>query len=145
MATLHQVPSGGDWSIHRGASVFVQDSARINITGCVWNQTGGNALLFSNNVTDSEVTHSEFVHIGDSAIASIGTTDRIFGTAATYPNRLLIANNHIREIGIYGKQTSCYFQALAANVTLRDNLCYNGPRAGCDTMSRSYLLCSLPF
>ena len=27
-------------------------------------------------------------------------------------------------------QTSCYFQAIAANVTLRDNLCYNGPRAG---------------
>ena len=126
----YEVPSGGDWSVHRGASVVVEDSTRVNITACVWNQTGGNALLFSNNVTDSEVTQSEFVHIGDSAILSIGTTDRIFGTAPTYPNRLLIAKNHIREIGVYGKQTSCYFQALAANVTLRDNICYNGPRAG---------------
>eukprot|EP01046_Picozoa_sp_COSAG06_P014836 COSAG06_NODE_931_length_11460_cov_4.121644_11_plen_129_part_00 len=51
-------------SIHRGASVFVQDSSGVNISGCVWNQTGGNGLLFSNNVTDSQVTHSEFVHIG---------------------------------------------------------------------------------
>jgi hypothetical protein len=31
---------------------------------------------------------------------------------------------------VYGKQTSCYFQALTANTTLKDNVCYNGPRAG---------------
>ena len=79
---------------------------------------------------------------------------RIFATKATFPNRILISNNHIREVGIYGdlsretlvaraaaltgstlvslcvlagKQTSCYFQALAANITVTDNLCYNGP------------------
>ena len=33
-------------------------------------------------------------------------------------------------IPVYGKQTSCYFQALGKNNTLKDNLCYNGPRAG---------------
>jgi hypothetical protein len=27
-------------------------------------------------------------------------------------------------VQLAGKQTSCYFQALAANITLRDNLCY---------------------
>ena len=117
-----QVPSGGDWSIHRGAAFFVQDAARVNVSGCVFNQTGGNALIFSNDVQDSAVSHSEFVHIGDSAIVSLGSTNTIFGTDATYPNRITIANNHIHEIGIFGKQTSCYFQALAANVTLRDNL-----------------------
>eukprot|EP00928_Gymnodinium_smaydae_P026730 TRINITY_DN20901_c0_g1_i1.p1 TRINITY_DN20901_c0_g1~~TRINITY_DN20901_c0_g1_i1.p1 ORF type:complete len:912 (+),score=66.56 TRINITY_DN20901_c0_g1_i1:74-2809(+) len=126
----YEVPSGGDWAIHRGAAFFVQDSSRIEIKDCVFNQTGGNAVMFSNNVVNSSVTSSEFVHIGDSAIVTIGSTDTIFGTGATFPNRILIANNHIREIGIFGKQTSCYFQALAANVTLRDNLCYNGPRAG---------------
>jgi hypothetical protein len=36
----------------------------------------------------------------------------------------------MHEIGIYGKQTSCYFQALGKANTLKDNLCYNGPRAG---------------
>jgi hypothetical protein len=28
----------------------------------------------------------------------------------TYPDRATISNNHMHEIGIYGKQTSCYFQ-----------------------------------
>ena len=38
--------------------------------------------MFSNNVVDSGVTHSEFVHIGDSAVATLGSTDRIFGHSA---------------------------------------------------------------
>eukprot|EP01048_Picozoa_sp_COSAG05_P010669 COSAG05_NODE_954_length_6442_cov_451.572915_7_plen_59_part_00 len=54
----------------------------------------------------------------------------MFGAAPTFPNRILIAHNHIHEIGIFGKQTSCYFSALSANITLKDNACYNGPRAG---------------
>ena len=28
------------------------------------------------------------------------------------------------------QQTSCFFQALSANSTLADSVCYNGPRAG---------------
>lgn len=73
--------------------------------------------MFSNNVVDSGVTHSEFVHIGDSAVATLGSTDRIFGTAPTFPNRILVANNHIREVGIYGKQVSP--QCLSASVPLQ--------------------------
>ena len=34
------------------------------------------------------------------------------------------------QVGVFGKQTSCYFQAVASNISLIDNLCYNGPRAG---------------
>ena len=52
------------------------------------------------------------------------------GTAPTFPKDNLIANNHMHEIGVYGKQTSCYFQALGQHNTVKDNLCYNGPRAG---------------
>jgi hypothetical protein len=86
-------------SIHRGAAFFVQDSSGINISHCVFNQTGGNAVLLSNAVTDTSITHSEFVMIGDSAIATVGSTNLIFGTAPTFPNRIQIKNNHIREIG----------------------------------------------
>merc|ERR1719337_839874 len=38
--------------------------------------------------------------------------------------------NWIEEIGIYMKQTSCLFKAIAGNNTVRGNVCYNGPRAG---------------
>ena len=34
----YEVPSGGDWSIHRGAAFFVEDSSAINISGCSFNR-----------------------------------------------------------------------------------------------------------
>ena len=46
------------------------------------------------------MTDNEFVHTGDSAIATLGSSDMIFGTEPTYPNRITIARNHIREVGI---------------------------------------------
>jgi len=57
-------------------------------------------------------------------------TLQINGTQKTQPVNNLISNNHMHEIGVYGKQTSCYFQSLAYRTTVKDNVCYNGPRAG---------------
>ena len=80
--------------------MFIEDSTDVTVQGCSFNQTGGNALMLSNNVQDSAVTDNEFVHTGDSAIATLGSSDMIFGTEPTYPNRITIARNHIREVGI---------------------------------------------
>ena len=93
-----EVPSGGDWSIHRGAAVFIEDSSNITVAACTFNQTGGNALMLSNDVTDSAILDNEFVYTGDSAIATLGSSDRIFATEPTYPNRVMIARNHIHEV-----------------------------------------------
>ena len=38
--------------------------------------------------------------------------------------------NLMHDIGVYGKETSCYMQAVTALATVRNNVCYNGPRAG---------------
>ena len=86
--------------------------------------------MFSNHVTESSVTDSEFKWPGDSAITFLGSTVSIDGSAPTYPNRNLVARNHMHEIGVYGKQTSCFAQQLSSNSTVVDNVCYNGPRAG---------------
>lgn len=126
----YEVPSGGDWALHRGATFEVVDSSNITVSGCVFDQIGGNGVLFSNDVSDSTVEGSEFVLVGDSAVVSVGRSNSIDGTAPTYPRRNRIFNNHMHEIGVYGKQTSCYFQALGQNNSFADNLCYNGPRAG---------------
>jgi hypothetical protein len=126
----YEVPSGGDWAVHRGAALEIVDSSDVTVTNCSFEQVGGNGLLLSNNVQRAQVTHNEFVKLGDSAVVSIGRSNGIDGTAETYPQDNVVANNHMHEIGIYGKQTSCYFQALGKNTTLKDNVCYNGPRAG---------------
>jgi len=126
----YEVSSGGDWSVHRGAAVEIVDSSHVDISNCTFDQVGGNGVLLSNNVDSSSVSNNEFVYCGDSGIVTVGSSNGIDGTAKTYPSNNVISTNHIHEIGIYGKQTSCYFQALAQNTTFEDNLCYNGPRAG---------------
>ena len=126
----YEVPIGGDWSVHRGATVEIVDSMNVEVSNCTFDQIGGNGVLLSNNVRAASIISNEFVNCGDSAIVSVGSSVGIIGTAPTYPRGNLIAKNHMHEIGIYGKQTSCYFQALGQNNTVVDNLCYNGPRAG---------------
>lgn len=126
----YEVPSGGDWSVARKGAVYVQNAENINIVNCTFNQTGGNGVIFSNHVQSSVIADSEFVYIGDSAIIFLGSTTGVDGTGPTYPNQNTIARNHIHEVGIYGKQTSCFGQQLSANTTMVDSICYNGPRAG---------------
>eukprot|EP00656_Telonema_subtile_P039161 TRINITY_DN4429_c0_g1_i1.p1 TRINITY_DN4429_c0_g1~~TRINITY_DN4429_c0_g1_i1.p1 ORF type:complete len:518 (+),score=96.96 TRINITY_DN4429_c0_g1_i1:1085-2638(+) len=126
----YEAPSGGDWSVHRGAALEIEDSAQISVSGCVFDQVGGNGILLSNDVRECVIEASEFVRTGDSCIVSVGSTDGINGTRRTYPDGNIIRSNHMHEIGIYGKQTSCYFQAIGANTVFENNLCYNGPRAG---------------
>ena len=129
----YEVPSGGDWSLHRGGAIEVTQARNVAIRGCSFNQVGGNGLLFTNAVLDSSVIGNEFAFTGDSAVVFVGSTVGIDGTVgggAKYPNRNNVTNNLMREFGIYGKQTSCFFQAVSANTTLNDNVCFNGPRAG---------------
>ena len=39
-----EVPSAGDWSVHRGAAVFIEAAHNITITHCLFNQTGGKMM-----------------------------------------------------------------------------------------------------
>jgi len=126
----YEVPSGGDWSIHRGGTFFIDTAYGITVTNCLFDQVGGNALFLSNYVENSMINGNEFVWSGDSAVAALGSTQTIDGTQRTQPINNIITNNHMHEIGIFGKQTSCYFQSLASRTTIKNNVCYNGPRAG---------------
>ena len=94
----YEVPSGGDWSIHRGAAVVVQDAERITLAGLTLVGTGGNGVLLSNHVLESRVTDCEFLRMGDSAIVLLGSTSGVDGSAPTYPNGNLLARNHFHEV-----------------------------------------------
>ena len=100
-----QVPSGGDWSLHRNAAVFVKNAENVRVTNCTFRNLGGNGILFSNHVVQSTVSDSEFTQLGDSAIVRmhslaaeqgtdvlvlclqvlVGTTQGFDGTGKTYP------------------------------------------------------------
>lgn len=127
---VYDVPSGGDWAVHRNAALYVESAEAFVLEDCLFDQVGGNGLMFNGHVTDSVVQRNEFAFCGDSAVVSVGNSRTIDGTEPTYPNKNLIQFNHIHHVGVFGKQTSCYFQALTANSSFVDNVCYDGPRAG---------------
>lgn len=94
--------------------------------GCRFDQVGGNGVIFSNHVWHSTVTDSEFVRSGDSGIILLGSTVGVDGSAPTYPNNNTLARNHMHEVGLYGKQTSCIGQNIASNSTIANVSTYNG-------------------
>jgi hypothetical protein len=77
---------------------------------------------------------NDFGGVGDSAIVSLGRAQRELNgqdhTDGLFPAGNRIAYNHVHDYGLYGKQTSCYFQSKSCGNIIEFNLCYNGPRAG---------------
>lgn len=126
----YEVPSGGDWAIHKGGAIFVEGADGLLLQNCLFFSPGGNAVFLSNYVRNAVIEGNEFVYVGDSAIAAVGTAELIDGTLGTQPRGTQILSNLVREIGIWGKETSAYFQSLACQTTLRGNVFFNGPRAG---------------
>ena len=126
----YEVPSGGDWAIHRGGAVFVEGVDGFLLQNCLFFSPGGNAVFLSNYVRNAVIEGNEFVYVGDSAIAAVGTAELIDGTLGNQPRGTRILSNLVHEVGIWGKETSAYFQGLACQTVLRGNVFFNGPRAG---------------
>ena len=126
----HEVPSGGDWAIHRGGAVFVEGVDGFTMQNCLFDSPGGNGLFLSNYIRNAVIEANEFRYAGESSIAAVGSTDLIDGTDGNQPRGTKIISNLIHESGIFGKQTSPYMQSLACETTLIGNVFFNGPRAG---------------
>ena len=128
--STYEVPSGGDWSVHRGAAVYIEGAESVLVQNCLFNAPGGNGLFLSNYIRYTVVEGNEFVWVGDNAIAAVGTADLIDGTSGNQPRGTKILGNLVHEIGIYGKQVCAYVQSVACQTMLVGNVFFNGPRAG---------------
>ena len=126
----YEVPSGGDWSVHRGGAVFVEGAENVVVENCLFDSPGGNGIFLSNYVRDAVIEGNEFVWVGDNAIVAVGTADLIDGTIGNQPRGTLVIGNLVHEIGIYGKQVCAYVQSVACQTHLIGNVFFNGPRAG---------------
>ena len=128
--STYEVPSGGDWTVHRGAAIFVEGAEHILVQNCVFDSPGGNGLLLSDYVRDAIIEGNEFVWVGDNAIVALGTANLIDGTNGDQPRGTKVIGNLVHEIGIYGKQVCAYVQSIACQTQLLGNVFFNGPRAG---------------
>ena len=126
----YEAPSGGDWSIHRGGAVFVEGAANVTLDGLRFDQCDGNALFLSNAVRDCVVKDCDFWRTGDSAIAVVGSTRLMDGTANSFPAHNTFETNWIDTVGVNTKQVSCFMKAVTHANTVVGNVCYDGPRAG---------------
>ena len=87
-----------------------------------------------------------FVGIGDSAIASWGDTSECLNAncsirlpagvrmgpdarGGAQPHNTTVRANLVREIGLWQKQSSMWFQAVTAQSKVHANVFFNGPRA----------------
>lgn len=139
----YEVPSGGDWSMHRGGAIFATGTAGLLVEGCHFDRLGGNGLMLSAKNRDATISGSEFSWIGDNAIAQMGTVkfdrtenmdpmsnDLMDATDGYHPEGTTVQSCLFREIGVYGKQVSAFASALSFKTTINGSIFYNGPRAG---------------
>jgi hypothetical protein len=122
--------SGGDWAIRPTGAVMLTGVRDAVVRFCTFSGVGGNGLFIGDFARNTIVAENEFAWVGESAIASIGSTDRIDGTNGNQPRGNAIVKNLIREIGIFGKQTAGYVQGMTAQTVVKKNILFNGPRAG---------------
>lgn len=126
------MPSGGDWSIHRGGALLLENATAVEVSDCLLDAPGGNGIFLSNLVQRCDIHHNEVRFAGDSAIAALGSTN---GMAAlgewseSHPRDNAIHHNHLHNWGVWGKQTSAYFGSLVRRQRFEHNVVYNGPRA----------------
>eukprot|EP00041_Stephanoeca_diplocostata_P018365 m.384320 g.384320 ORF g.384320 m.384320 type:complete len:858 (+) comp20990_c0_seq2:333-2906(+) len=125
----HGHPSGGDWGLERLGAVRLRNTENVTISDCLFDKLDGNAIFLDGYNRHATITHNEFVSLGASAIALWGYETRGYGTDGNQPRFTVVTENICHEIGIYQKQSSCFFQAVSVQSTIRNNLFYNGPRA----------------
>jgi len=122
-------PSGGDWSLHRGGAIFIENASNVTISGCSFFRLDGNAIFLSRKTRHVHIQRNHFEWLGENAIATWGDTDGYDATAGAYPMHTLIEYNVMRELGIYEKQSSAVGQSKAALTTIRKNIMFNMARA----------------
>ena len=124
------IPSGSDWSIHRGGAVFMEGARSCVIKNCWFDAVGGNAVFMNNYNRNNTVTGCKFTEAGESAICFVGTLEFTNGTILSFPYECKANNNLIRDCGIFGKQVAGVYISRAKRITAAHNLIYNMPRAG---------------
>ena len=126
----YEVPSGGDWSVHKDGAIFIEGAEGTRVVGILFDSPGGNGVMITGYARGTVVSDSEFKYVGDNVVVLLGRVDLMDALGGTQPRDTLIEGNIMREFGIWGKQTAALAQALSTQTTFTRNIFFNGPRAG---------------
>ena len=139
-----------DWTVYRGAAVYLEGTENCKLHGCKLYNLGGNAVFFSGYNRGGEVTSSHFTEIGASAICFVGNVEAVRSPsmnyhdfvpvesmdkgkgpkASCYPAECRAYDNLIHRIGLYEKQITGIELSMCQSITVSHNSIYDTPRAG---------------
>jgi hypothetical protein len=125
----YEVPSLGDWSIHRGGTVLLEGTRNCSIRNCWFDGVGGNAVFANNYNRGLWISGCKFTETGDSAICFVGDLEKTTGTQRTFPFECKAHNNLIHNCGIFGKQIAGVYISRAKRITASHNLIHDMPRS----------------
>ena len=139
-----------DWTVYRGAAIFVEGAENCSVKNCNIYDIGGNAVFFNNYNRNCEVSGSYLTRIGASAVCFVGDPeavrspsfeysqfvplkdmDRAVGPKSNnYPAHCRVHDNLIHKIGLYEKQITGVELSMSHAVKVSHNSIYDTPRAG---------------
>lgn len=139
-----------DWTMYRGAAVFLEGTENVTIDHCEFTGLGGNAIYVSKYNREVKITNNHIYEIGASAISFVGSPDAVRSPSFqyseyvplsemdtikgpktnAYPSNSIVDNNLIHRIGRVEKQTAGVQIAMAMKITVSNNSIYDVPRAG---------------
>ncbi|GGZ13491.1 peptide-binding protein [Echinicola pacifica] len=139
-----------DWSIYRGAALFVEGAEHCRITACEFTDLGGNVIMVSGYNRNITISKNHIHDSGASAISFVGKASAVRSPSFTYteyvplsemdtvsgpqtneyPKNCLADNNLIYRIGRLEKQAAGVQIAMAMDITVSHNSIYDVPRAG---------------
>eukprot|EP01060_Flectonema_neradi_P039947 TRINITY_DN896_c1_g1_i2.p1 TRINITY_DN896_c1_g1~~TRINITY_DN896_c1_g1_i2.p1 ORF type:complete len:953 (+),score=255.36 TRINITY_DN896_c1_g1_i2:56-2914(+) len=144
-ADVHSMPTGGDWGLQRSGAILIEGSEFVTVDTNLITRIDGNGIFLSNYNRNATISNNELSWIGDSAMASWGSTGTCLNENCTrtipytvgpdaregnQPRGTHVVGNLAREIGIWQKQSSMWFQAATTRTHFERNVHFNGPRAG---------------
>lgn len=139
-----------DWTVYRGAAIYLEGTENCHITNCHITNVGGNAVFFSNYNRQSGVEGCHFEQVGASAICFVGNPDAVRSPSFEYneyvpleqmdltagpigsdfPSECFVSNNLVHHIGLFEKQTAGIELSMCSHITVSHNTIYHTPRAG---------------
>jgi hypothetical protein len=122
-------PSGGDWSLHRGGTIFLENTTDIIIRDSLFKRLDSNAIFLSRRNRNVLIHKNQFEWLAENAIATWGDTEKHDATKGDQPWNTMIHDNVMRELGIYEKQSSAVGHNKAALSDIRNNIMFNMPRS----------------
>ncbi len=139
-----------DWTIYRGAAIFIEGAENCAIQDCEFTNLGGNVIFVSGYNRKINISGNHIHNCGASAICFVGDPsavrspsfqygkfvplnemDTVTGPQnERYPKDCVADNNLIYRIGRVEKQVAGVQIAMAMNITVSHNSIYDVPRAG---------------